>query len=455
MAKISDSDIVRSISKSLAESPVECDLININISISLLPPDSKDRKFLTKKLRKEKVKLEVFIKVDLLKNLTPKQFTHLCGEACLDAIWELTAPNKERERESAQIPQSKKSDLTNRSAKKVSGSEILSSELLTFKSNIRIRSVDLIPSLMTKQLEYIDERTDAIRLEWASNYTENQSKIIAKTIKSRCPEALLIVSISDIRSDTDLSFLRHFSFIRNFAIGSDSVESLEGLKYLPKSLDQLELYFDEPLETSLMPISRFKNLRRLKIMGPFENLDVLECMSSLQALYILETKKFDVSLISSLPNLFSLRTWESNCFELEKLNEAKKLAFLRLGLENIEDLDFLSTIKPLQFLILDYLSCVPAMPCMSMLKKLRRIEIDKLRMIKDLEFLLSIPNLEDVLVLNMNHLAVEDFSILSKNKSIRSVWTALGSVEKDVAIKAMLKLPRVKARKQFEFKELS
>ena len=95
------------------------------------------------------------------------------------------------------------------------------------------------------------------------------------------------------------------------------------------------------------------------------------------------------------------------------------------------------------------------MPCMSMLKKLRRIEIDKLRMIKDLEFLLSIPNLEDVLVLNMNHLAVEDFSILSKNKSIRSVWTALGSVEKDVAIKAMLKLPRVKARKQFEFKELS
>lgn len=247
----------------------------------------------------------------------------------------------------------------------------------------------------------------------------------------------------------DLGFLRFFPFLRSFSADAlfDSLPDLDGLKFLPESLESLGIGATRrPLDLGIL--GRFRSLRSLWIEGQTRGIEAVSTLTALEELTLRSITLPNLSLLLPLQNLLALDLKLGGTKDLSLLPGLKRLRYLELWMvKGLADLEVVADLRALRYLFLQALRRVERLPDLSAAVELRRVHLETMKGLRDLGPLASAPALEEIVLTDMPHLRPEDLQCLVGLPRLRAVAVGLGSLRKNEAAERMLGLPRAPADK--------
>ena len=315
------------------------------------------------------------------------------------------------------------------------------------------RSLDF--PLTSEQLSPLDPRCERVQF---SNYQfdrppeEADFGRLAEFLRQYPDIALRIYgSGGTIR---DLDFLRHFRFLEKFECDVFTLDSLDGLGYLPPTLKSLYLGQTRKRTFTLRFLEQFPSLQELFIEKHSIDFDAIGSLKHLQRLTLRSVTVSSLALLTRLPRLWSLDIKLGGIRYLEDLRHLRGLKYLELwrilGLEHLEPV---SDLVGLQYLFLEDLTHVQNLPSLTQMSQLRRLHIDGLRNLRDLSPIMGAQALEELIVWDAPHLRPEDFEILRGHPSLQRASIGTGSIRRDGEIRQMLGVDEFKRMKEdFEYR---
>lgn len=241
------------------------------------------------------------------------------------------------------------------------------------------------------------------------------------------------------RGPHGLDFLSDFQGLKALAVNVSSLDSLEPLSHVAGSLESLSLGGGEqPLKTSCRPIAHCHKLRSLSLARVPKDLDAIAQLTRLEDLSLLgfTLKSFDI--IGDLKQLKKLWIGFGSVPNIDPISGLRKLKSLELlKVREVDDLAPLSRVVDLQYLAIGDMKQITSMPDCSMLKSLRRVYLDTMNGISDLSGLVTAPRLEDLIVINSKIEAGVFDSIIRALRPNR-VTVGLASRKAEVAVEAAL-----------------
>ena len=193
----------------------------------------------------------------------------------------------------------------------------------------------------------------------------------------------------------------------------------------------------EPSKLSCSPIAECRQLKSLSLARLPKDLDAIETLSGLQELSLLGFTLKSLDLLRSFQNLERLWIGFGSVPGIAAVGELRKLKALELlRVRKLDDLSPLSTAASLQYLALGDMKGVAAMPDCSQLTSLRRVYLDTMNGVTDLIGLTRAPRLDDLIVVESRIEAdVFDPIIASKRPKWVTVGLASRTAEKEVEAK--------------------
>lgn len=272
------------------------------------------------------------------------------------------------------------------------------------------------------------------------------------TFLGEYPEVALRVYGGYDGSIRNLEFLCFFPQLRHFCVDVWTLEDPSGLGYLSPDLRSLALGATKSHRLSLALLLRFRHLRTLYLERHGKEIDAIGQLGELEELTLRSITLPDLRVLLPLQQLRSLALKLGGTKDLRLLPDIGQLRYLELWMiEGLADLTPVGAIPTLQFLFLQALRRVEQLPSLSTASDLRRVHLETMKGLHDLTPLCAAPALEEVLLLNMGHLAVENVRCLTRIPTLRRALIGLGSARKNDAICEILPLPWAD-RFQFEFR---
>jgi hypothetical protein len=240
------------------------------------------------------------------------------------------------------------------------------------------------------------------------------------------------------RGAPDLTFLRHFPFLKGFQADVFDIASWEGLRFLPDSLEFLALGATRR-RFSLKQVERFTHLTDLSLDGHGKDLAVLRGFTRLVYLTLRSISMPDLSLLQPLGGLRSLALKLGGTSQLGMLAGLARLRYLELWMvRGLSDLAAVAQLPELRYLFLQDLKAVRSLPSFRPLRELRRVHIENLKGLSDLAPIAEAPGLEELLVINMRHLPVERFACFREHPTLKAVAVGLGSQRRNAEAASLL-----------------
>lgn len=249
----------------------------------------------------------------------------------------------------------------------------------------------------------------------------------------------------------DLSFLRHFSFIKDFSVDVWKLNSFAGLEYLSDSLESLAIGPTER-KKSVNFLADFSSLKELYIDGHAKGIESIGEIVSLERLTLRSLSLDNLNFLNSNDKLWWLALKLGGTRNLTVLSEFKKLKYLELWrINKFDNLDFLENMIGLQFLFLQTLNQIKSLPSFKNLVSLRRLHIQTMKGLTDVSPICEAPILEELLVLDSPQLTVNNFLCLKGCPKLKRILIRLGSLKKNDAIESLLGLDVAKYNHEFNF----
>jgi hypothetical protein len=241
----------------------------------------------------------------------------------------------------------------------------------------------------------------------------------------------------------NLEFLRFFPTVHHFSADAlyRSLESLDGLRHLPKDLEALTIGWTKR-KLDLGILGRFKELKALYLEGQTRGIDVLSELTLLEDLTLRSITLPDLSLLLPLDRLLSLDLKLGGTKDLGLLPRIGKLKYLELWMiKGLTDISAIGHLRHLRYLFLQSLRRVETLPDLSEAVELRRVHLQTMKGIRDLRPLATAPALEELLLVDMVHLRPDDVRCLVGLPNLKAFSAGLGSIKKNDAAEALLGLP--------------
>ena len=288
-------------------------------------------------------------------------------------------------------------------------------------------------------------------IQFCRSLREDEYKKLAEFLRSYPSITLRVYGNYDKKLD-DLGFLRHFHFVKKFQVDVYDVKSFDDLSNLPVDLQYLGLGMTKSKAYSLRLLERFPDLEELYIEGHRKDFDSVSGLTKLQKLTLRSITLPDLSVLTSLKELWSLDIKLGGTKDLSHLPEIGQLKYIELwmirGLSNIQSI---SDVSSLQFLFLQALRRVEELPSFRMLHKLRRLHIETLKGLVDISPIVAAPALKELLVLGTPQLKPEEFRCLVGHPTLETATISLGSINRNEAANRIVGLPRTPYGKDDEF----
>jgi hypothetical protein len=116
-----------------------------------------------------------------------------------------------------------------------------------------------------------------------------------------------------------------------------------------------------------------------------------------------------------------------------------ELQYLELWrVSGLTDLDVLAELRELEYLRLEQLKQVVTLPSFRKLARLRRVVLEDMKGIHDLSPIADAPNLEELLVVQMPHLATNCLEPFAGHPRLRHALAGLGSTRRNEAALAFV-----------------
>ncbi len=242
----------------------------------------------------------------------------------------------------------------------------------------------------------------------------------------------------------DLEFLRHFDFLRHFAVDIFDLKDFSGINYLPVELESLGLGQTRKQSHSLRFLERFRSLRHLYLEGHKKDIEVLGHLVNLESLALCSVTLPDLSILRPLVRLLSFVLALGGTRNVTLLPEIGRLRYLEIWLvRGLSDLSAIAEIRTLQYLFLQALKRVTVLPSLGRLHLLRRVHIETMKGLNDLQPIADAPNLEDLLVIDMRHLTADALRPFVGHPQLKRATAGLGSMRRNEEARRLLSLPEV------------
>lgn len=262
------------------------------------------------------------------------------------------------------------------------------------------------------------------------------------------------------RLPESLCFLEHYPRLRAFSLDSASrdVTDATGLEHLPETLRSLTLDVRLP-GGSLEVLSRFRELRSLRL-GEVRRLPGSVAGLPVTELHLAGVRTLDG--ISALADVTTLRL-RSVSADLAPLLALGRLTDLTLALGGCQDLTPLAELPGLrrfsarqvrgvvdlgpvvggrlEELDVAQLRRVTALPPLARARALRRVTLEHMRGLTDLAPLAAAPALQELALIEMQHLGPGDLAPLAGHPTLTRVDVGLGSHRKNLAARDLVHVP--------------
>ena len=289
------------------------------------------------------------------------------------------------------------------------------------------------------ELRPLDARCRVV--QFSSPLTENDFSKLSRFIESY-PDVPLR-AYGHYGQTADLSFLRHFPFLRGFQVDIYELSNLDGLQFLPDSLEFLAIGATKR-KMSLKPLARFQQLKDLFLEGHTKDVSVISELTNLVYLTLRSITLADLSPLLPLQRLRSLGLKLGGTKNLALLPKLSELRYLELWMiRGLEDLTPIGELQNLRYLFLQDLKRVTQLPSFAHLTNLERCHIENLKGLNDLSSIAAASNLRELVIINMGHIPVSDFNCFRNHPSLREASVGLGSLKRNAQVTRLLGLPSV------------
>jgi hypothetical protein len=190
-------------------------------------------------------------------------------------------------------------------------------------------------------------------VQFSSMLTDREFIRLANWLRDY-PQVTLRAFGSYDKSINNLEFLRFFSFHGRFSADAlyHSLKSLNGLRYLPENLEELEIG-QTKLNLDLSILERFRNLKTLYLEGQTKGISVLSRLTSLEDLTLRSISLPDLSILLPLTNLLALDIKLGGTKNLSLLPEVGKHRYLELWMvKGLCDISSIGRLPNLRYLFL-------------------------------------------------------------------------------------------------------
>jgi hypothetical protein len=241
----------------------------------------------------------------------------------------------------------------------------------------------------------------------------------------------------------DLSFLRHFSLLRGFQADVYELTDINGLAFLPDSLEFLGLGKTKR-KLSLKPLARFKNLKDLFLEGHTKDFSAISELTDLVYLSLRSVSLPNLTPLFPLQHLRSLALRLGGTKDLSLLPKLSELRYLELWMvKGLADLTPVGELHQLRYLFLQDLKQVTQLPAFTQLNNLERCHIENLKGLHDLCPIADAKNLRELLVVSMRQIPVAGFDCFRNHPTLRGAGIGLGSLRRNAEATKLLGLPEV------------
>jgi hypothetical protein len=240
-----------------------------------------------------------------------------------------------------------------------------------------------------------------------------------------------------IEAGEDLEMLRGFPGLRRLAARSLRLRSLDGLRHVAGSLEELTLG-DTLKRLSMRAVGDLPRLRRLAVNGSWKDVDTVSRLVGLERLGI---GSVDLEWLRPLTGLRRFECGLGTIAHVSILDEIGRLEMVELWrLRGEHDLSSLGRISTLRYLVLDSTRSVTALPSLAACRDLRWVSLSEMRGITDLQPVADAPNLEVLLLVGMNQLDAGSLRPFIGHPALRAGIWGFGSKRRNEAAQALLPL---------------
>lgn len=257
------------------------------------------------------------------------------------------------------------------------------------------------------------------------------------------------------RSICDLSFLRLLTNVRHLAIdclhgqvtGIENIALISDLESLSVGIWQLEdfdflndisprlrslaLHQTRSKKPNLALLQRFLELDTIYLEGQQKDIDVLARLSELKDVTLRSISTAGLDYLKPLRNMWSLDIKLGGIRDLSAIRGMANIKYLELWqVKGLSDVSVIGELPGLQNLFLQSLPNVHALPSLSLLYSLRRIEFMNMKGLRDLTPLEFAPALEEFAMVEGFKNEPEDLYPVLRNPSLRRVSAGFSSLKK-------------------------
>lgn len=279
-------------------------------------------------------------------------------------------------------------------------------------------------------------------IQWRCAFTDHELRRLSEFLRAHSNVEVRVYGHHIYGEQiADLGFLRYFPFLRRFLVELYLLDSLDGLRVLPPSLEYLGIG-QTHRTVSLQVLRAFPNLRKLYLERHHKDFEAISTLSELERLTLRSITVPDLSALVPLKNLWWLAIKLGGTNKLALLPSVGRLKYLELwqirGLTNIEPV---GQVRTLQCLFLQSLKHITELPSFRELKDLRALYIESLRGLQDLSPITEAEHLEELAFINSPNIRLDQLVPLKNMRSLKSVAIGLGSSKRNLQAKGMFNLP--------------
>lgn len=196
----------------------------------------------------------------------------------------------------------------------------------------------------------------------------------------------------------DWKFMDYIPNVKNLKIQSFLTKDFSPLAQ-KRDLTQLLISETKSPAVDIRFISEFKDLNTLSIDGMKKGISGIESLKNIQNLNLRGVKLKDLNFIKNFRQLRLIKLMYGHYDDLSILNELTSLVYIGLSrVRGIQDYSFLKDQRTIEFLHFEGMSRIVVLPRLTGTKSLRKIYIENMARLADLDGLRDASRLEEFLL---------------------------------------------------------
>lgn len=242
-----------------------------------------------------------------------------------------------------------------------------------------------------------------------------------------------------LRRAQNIEAITRMPSLRRVGVGVFELQEFNFLADLAPEVEAIYLGATRSKKPSLRLLERFGELRELNVEGHRKDIEAISSLRKLEDLTLRSVSVEDFSFLRALSKLWSLDIKLGGSKNLRALADLENIKYLELWqVRGLVELGPISTLTGLQYLFLQSLPRVVRLPELGKLIRLRRLHLDNMKGLRNLEALCGAPSLEELIHFDARNHAPREYECLLKSKTMKALRVAFGSESKNNAFRAML-----------------